>query len=51
MSVLVMVVTRLRPSVILRPLADSILKKPPDTGVMALPRGTSARTTRLPSTW
>ena len=51
MSVLVMVLTRLRPSVIFRPLFDSILKKPPDTGVIALPRGTSARITLLPSTW
>src|SRR3989344_1126139 len=51
MSVAVMVETLLRPSVIFRPLADSILKKPPDTGVMALPRGTSARGTLLPSTW
>ena len=51
MSVAVMVLTRLRPSVILRPLLDSILKKPPDTGVIALPSGTSARATVLPSTW
>ena len=51
MSVAVMVLMRLRLSVIFRPLADSILKKPPDTGVMALPSGTSARATLLPSTW
>ena len=50
-SVVVMLVTRLRPSVTFRPPAFSILKNPPDRGVIALPSGTSARTTVLPSTW